>query len=778
MLVNALNYDKALDSLAKMVNNASTYKDRKSVWARLPLAFDTETSTVPYTEDRDISFVYVSQFGIGVGADAEQWIVRDFDLACNVFTDLVRNIGVCIRIGIHNTGFDWSFMVDRLYRACEEKDIELDALLDKPNTPVTVTLEYGKIKLQIVDTARIFNMSLESVGKKFTNSKKAVGKLDYDLVRNSVTPLNEEETEYCLYDVIVGAEAMENLYQRFTDKGDKFPLTSTGMVRNILKRNYKEVSKDIDFLNLCPKDGKGKPSFGKYFPLTFDDYKLEFMLYLFRGGLTHGNISYLGEIVKNVTCVDYTSSYPAVMFQKSFPISKWFKESKLDIPKYCDGKTIFYTDLQGNKTDLWNVPKRHFKMHVRFTDIVSRTKHSIESESKAMNFKGLTDEEIEKIAVIDNGRIYGADELEVMLTELDYHNYARCYKWRHVELISIEWAVGGRLPQYLIKTMTEPYITKARLKAQGLPYDAEKALVNSSYGMCVQRLNLKQYRITMIDDMIDTSTAKFEDKVYSAVDKKLPDIIEAFNSYYDDTIDLENYTEDESFGAFLEKYTETKAYQMAKASRILSPYWGLYIAGHARHNLIQCLMDIEEIEHNCVVYYDTDSLYIKDIEKVRDYIDGYNKKMLEINQSLTDDKELWDLGQFEYDPVCHRFKHLGAKRYIKEMTATAKDVKAGLAKEEGQKIIKSTIAGLKKNYFNKFEPDEAFEKFTQGFTVEAIMTGKMAASYFHDVVDIEVTDYMGNVNTEHVAGGCVLSKSPFSLVVADYYLALAEKMKS
>ena len=43
----------------------------------------------------------------------------------------------------------------------------------------------------------------------------------------------------------------------------------------------------------------------------------------FMGGFTHANANYVGDIVENVTSIDFTSSYPSVMVSEKVPMSRF-----------------------------------------------------------------------------------------------------------------------------------------------------------------------------------------------------------------------------------------------------------------------------------------------------------------------------------------------------------------------------------------------------------------------------------------------------------------------
>ena len=68
-------------------------------------------------------------------------------------------------------------------------------------------------------------------------------------------------------------------------------------------------------------------------------------------------------------------------------------------------------------------------MRVRFWGIRSTTTHGIKYSSKFISVVN---------PIIENGRIYSAVILEVMLTELDYVRYKKLYTWNDMEIIEFQ----------------------------------------------------------------------------------------------------------------------------------------------------------------------------------------------------------------------------------------------------------------------------------------------------------------------------------------------------
>ena len=124
--------------------------------------------------------------------------------------------------------------------------------------------------------------------------KKLVGNLDYKKIRHSKTILSKKELAYCENDCLVVYEYIKLQLQKYkTIK--QLPLTSTGFVRKELKekvyrnfRYHKQVEKSINT----------------------DGHVFNLLSKAFQGGYTHANWIYAGDIIKNVTSYDFTSSYP------------------------------------------------------------------------------------------------------------------------------------------------------------------------------------------------------------------------------------------------------------------------------------------------------------------------------------------------------------------------------------------------------------------------------------------------------------------------------------
>lgn len=145
--------------------------------------------------------------------------------------------------------------------------------------------------------------------------EKMVGDLDYQLMRNSKTPLSAKELKYCVNDVFVVMAYIQELIEDY--KGlTHLPITKTGFVRKYCRKHCLHTTNDKgktvnnwDYTNLIHS-------------LNISGIEEFNMLQrAFMGGFTHANAMYADETLSDVTSYDFTSSYPTVMIAEQFPMS-------------------------------------------------------------------------------------------------------------------------------------------------------------------------------------------------------------------------------------------------------------------------------------------------------------------------------------------------------------------------------------------------------------------------------------------------------------------------
>lgn len=434
--------------------------------------FDIETTNIN-NGDSHTAYMYHWQFSL----DEKVYMGRTWDS----FTRFLKVINESLKthpergknkknppkliVWVANLGFEFQFLrkrfpVTRIFAKKKREPLTVD-ILDC---------------IQFRDCLPISGGGLAYLAKNFCKTKKLSGDLDFSVIRNSKTPLTEKEQQYCINDVVILSEWGKYIINEYIRKQDYIPLTKTGILRHDVKKGV--TADDYNAVRLC------MPSEKLYHQM---------MRWLFRGGVSHANLFHVEQTLKNIGGDDYTSSYPAVMNQCYFPMSK-------------------FTKLKDSETVFEKLDTHCCMLLVTFYKITATTQHSIESESKCIR---MSDEKI-----IDNGRLRYADFVTVFITELDFESYKLFYKWENYKLHAAYTAVRGKLPDYLLNVLNSEYVGKAELKRAGKDktpeYAIKKTKVNSAYGMCVTKIYTEE-----IDYIENEWISKKVDKTYQQIISKL-----------------------------------------------------------------------------------------------------------------------------------------------------------------------------------------------------------------------------------------------------------------
>ena len=672
-----------------------TDKKKATRFLNYHCGFDTETTTVIEREEK-IKKVKNKKVKINKIKKANgyvwvwQFCVNDIVIYGRKLSEFIELLNIMcerfnlddthkMRIWVANLGFEFQFI---------RKLITITNLFARRSRePIKFETNNGFI---FQDCLSISGGNLEHLAATYCATKKMVGDLDYNKPRNSMTPITDKEMGYIVNDVVILSEFDTFLYETYIKRGFEVPMTKTGFLRTTVKKRYEEWvmgdNKKIDW-NLL----KG---FKNSFPIE-SEYKI-MMEYLFRGGYVHSNVKHTGKKLSNVFGWDFTSSYPACLLQGSdYPCGRFKPVNK--IPE--------------------NKP---YYAKFKFTNIKNTTTHSIESSSKCVDLVN---------PIIDNGRVMYAESMTVYLTNLDFELYQLFYKWDgEPEVTDIMESEYGRLPEYLLEPIKYFYKKKAQLKKAGLDettaYKIAKAMVNSAYGLLVEKLLCP--------------TADYDLETLSWGEGKA-------NSYY--------------------KRLGLKQKYKPYPNVVLLPQWGIWCTALARYRLLKM---VYEVGSDCV-YCDTDSIYLINPEKHRDKFLDWNKDVMEYNREHFTE-EFLDLGCF--DPVSKDgkpftyFKTLGAKRYVKQGA-------------DGH--IECTIAGLPKasldDYCKKKKLD-IFDTFTNEMYVDIAFANKNAHAYNDSAHEDIIEDEFGNVETMHSESSIGIFPISFTMNIKEFYWKLMEYTQS
>ena len=623
---------------------------RKKCYLELYCGFDIET----YTDAWHYAYMWVWQFSI-YGEKNTIVIGRSWGEFVRLIDTLIYDLELSkerrIIIGVANLSYEHQFMKKHFLKRwtkvfAKERRQPMLAIIDNC--------------VEFRDVLMITGGNLATLAKEYTETQKLVGDLDYNVPRTYKTPLHsstisDTDMQYCYNDVAIISEFMRYIFDTYIKPDRYIPLTKTGLLR-------REVKKEI----ASRGSGIKRLIYNEIYRCYIPDQNLykTFMKYLFRGGYTHTNLHYAGYVI-DCKSVDYTSSYPYTMLSyDGFPVSPLKRERPEE----------FY--------DIYNSGNYCMMFLVIFTGIRSKTQHSIESQSKCIT--------ISRNAIIDNGRVRRASQMEVWLTELDFTMYRLFYEWDAMKVETLYTSVKGRLPRYLLLPLARAYEKKALMKhagKSGTPeYALYKSLVNSAFGMCCTRL--VESEVMMSD------------------------------------ISCEWYLDDSNFN-----------FDDERKKAFLLPQWGIYICAYSRMrilNAIYMFSDKKGLPGGDACYSDTDSIkYIGDHDDVINLINEdarANMKKVCDRYNLNYDL-FYDLGSFEkeYDGETFQAKFLGAKRYVTYHNGKYETTIAGLPKKSLQTYMNKLKLQWDIYRYGKYP--ETFDIFTDRMLLDSDVSLKNAHTY-------------------------------------------------
>lgn len=416
------------------------HKGKNTEIANVASVFDIEATSFYTTNNEKRCCMYAWVFGLnGRCIRGRTW--SEF---IEVINELVKEYNLSVNkrlvIYIHNLSYEFQW-----FKKYFEWETVFSMDTRKPLYAVT------KNGIEFRCSYLLSGYSLQVLGENLTKYKveKAVGDLDYRLIRHSRTVLTDKEWGYILNDGLV---VMAHIQEEIERLGDitKLPLTKTGYVRNLCREECLKGSNRWDFTRLM-----------RSLTLTVDDYHQ--LKRAYTGGFTHANINYVNRIVKNVHSFDFSSSYPAVMLSERFPMSR-------AIPVVIKDE-IHFRDCLNAYCCLFDCKFSNIRSKVSFENYISISR-CIEAEHYVLN----------------NGRVVEADTLTISLTEQDFFIIAEMYDWDYIEVANFKKFYKGYLPKDLVVTILDLYKDKTELKGveeKIVEYLVSKGMINAVYGMCV-----------------------------------------------------------------------------------------------------------------------------------------------------------------------------------------------------------------------------------------------------------------------------------------------------
>ena len=416
--------------------------------------FDIETSRI----SDDVSTMYVWQMSLDdITIIGREWyeFTDLLDLLQKHYNLTSKRKLLCF---VHNLSYEWAFIRKHLQFATDSK---------RGNQPVIFAMEERKIvyfetvqHVEFRDSLILTQRPLSKLTDAYNlKTEKLVDTVDYSRIVSRETFLDNETLAYCINDVQILSEFFHKyVCTEFFKNRIKLPLTSTGIVRDELKRHFKSQDKETRL--------KHKKMIIRAYP-SEKEYQFIFR-WLFRGGFTHSNATITDIIIDTtIGSQDFKSSYPAVLLHEKFP------------NRFCSKPSTFFERI---KNDRKFMKEKAFYGVFKIRNIRQQNTHSIESISKLIDYDRAS-------LIADNGRLVQCDYITVALTELDYINYMDFYEWDSIECISsIKVADKKELPYWLKDLILKYYYIKETMPKDSLEYKLAKAKLNAIYGMCVTNI--------------------------------------------------------------------------------------------------------------------------------------------------------------------------------------------------------------------------------------------------------------------------------------------------
>ena len=606
-----LHYSKMLEYLSTIPTLPTIKNNKKVEFYNIEAGFDIETTSQKIGDDKR-AFMYVWQIGIGYQNRVfygRTWL-EFIDLCEQLSSYLELSENKRLVIYVHNLGYEFQFM---------RKYFEwLDVFSASERKPIKALCSLG---IEFRDSYILSGYSLENTARNLAKHKikKMVGDLDYSLIRTEKTPLTFDEINYCINDIQI---ILAYINEQIEYSGDisKIPMTNTGRVRKYVR--------DACYIG---ETKAGRATRYTRYRATMGDLTLTTDVYnqlkrAFMGGFTHANANYVGDIVENVTSIDFTSSYPSVMVSEKFPMSRFKSvscETVAEFEKLADKYALIFD--------------------VKFIGLTPAiTQENYISASKCRELEN---------PVINNGRVSSADSLLLTMTEIDYQIMKQAYNWQEIEIGDLKYAHKAYLPKPICESILKLYQGKTELKDVAgfeVEYLLSKGMLNSIYGMSV------------------TDVVK-DNAVYD-------DHSESWDTETPDTFDeIEKYNN--SRNRFL--YYAWGIWVTAYARRNL--WTGIIDIGDD-----YVYSDTDSLK---LINYENHKPYIEwfdaqIIEKMTALCNHYKFDVALLNPK-TQKGVTKMLGVWDYEGTYNRFKTLGAKRYLYQDGDKMQLTVAGLSKQNG-----------------------------------------------------------------------------------------------
>lgn len=391
--------------------------------------FDIETSIIDIDGEKH-GIMYIWQVCIGDFSQRKVIVGRTWKEFKTLCFDIVDKWGFWqknpLRMYVHNLAYEFQWLRSIFNMT--------DVFAIKSRIPISCIADRD---IKFLCSYKLTNMGLAKF-LKAENVAHPKLKYDYAKTRYPDTPLSPEEMDYCISDVLGMHEALSNTMRKQNDTLRTVPLTSTGYVR---------------------REARERMLSNEWNRKQFLNSQLDSKMYclckaMSRGGDTHANFIYAGQIIDNVKSKDESSSYPAQMVNKKYPFGKYISERKNEIIAGCS-----------------NI------MHIALYDVCLK-------KGAYMPYMAIGKCQHFSKAVIDNGRVLQCQYCDMVVNEIDFIIISNQYNWSKMEWIDHYVSDMDYLSQDYRDLVFEMYCKKCELKySDPYFYNKYKNKINALFGM-------------------------------------------------------------------------------------------------------------------------------------------------------------------------------------------------------------------------------------------------------------------------------------------------------
>lgn len=627
---------------------------------------------------------------------------------------------------IHNAKYDLSFLRCDLSLISKK---QADFIARSRRQIIRCCME---VCFEVRDSAVYSEMPLEMMGMEIGMHK--IDTYDYDLIRTPDTELTDEDLLYVGRDVHILTTyyrlQLTEYNGEYASIGD-IPLTATGKDRRLISMSFtrhdnRSMSHGIRKMIYARqlKTAWTKKRDAQDHELTAldrDRMTLDWLRKAFFGGFCYCSALYSDTEIKctetqRVISADLDACYASMMLTKKYPANR-FRPMPSDLYPTTREQLDDMANGRGDYKGMAMLIKIRIKgIQARIPDfgfLPSWYRYHCKEEG------------MEKIK--RTGRVAKADEMEIVLTDVDLRQYLRWYSSKQIAIISVIWTEYGVLPMYIRDVITMLYAQKKTAKRE-----------------------IKAKRAAGVATMADEIRYKYKKTMLARM----------YGVFVQDPIRMIYEWDEEAHDVKGRGQSQPETVQY---SPVLYQ-WGVWVAAHARATLLDMCAKLGTTPKadgggmwdKSIIYCDTDCIrWIDRGDDKQRFLHKYNAKMRSVMERMITPevyKRIYDdfgveipadtlIGCGEWDiEVYADYKQIGIKQY---------------AKIDNNGHFDCTISGLPKSqtYFDMFYDNaDKMAEFNANLVIPSEYTRLKKTQYIDHYMEADVVDCTGV--QRHVSSKC------------------------